>query len=259
MNDTTVAFKTVTHKKSVEQSTANLYFKPEFTFMKYFFGIIALVLSTSLFGQNRSVSGGADDTLGQKLVSRQSQLYTTQFDFEIGDYTFSVKRQKRLDSLFFKTPDERLHFFMVDTAEEETYTGAPAVKKVIIPIEPMYLDVPRQDGQNAIRDTATKIALESRFVFQVNSVHDFFNQMKWLDEFNEAYPDYRINVFKLTDAGTLNRLGAYTVHQAEANLVSYLFKSEEESWFVLKFYRPNVHFKEPNLDMILHYRPALQD
>ncbi|MGB0178319.1 MAG: hypothetical protein ACPF9D_14225, partial [Owenweeksia sp.] len=105
-------------------------------------------------------------------------------------------------------------------------------------------------------DTIRSVVVKSRFVFEIASVNDFFNTMKWLDEFELQYPEYRVGVFMGTGQGPFIHLGNYNIHSAVANMVSYMFKRKTDDWFVLKLFVPDVHFEEPTLEVLLHYAPG---
>ncbi len=199
------------------------------------------------------------DTLGERLVTHHYPIFEKTFAFKVGEHNFTVKRKKIMDSLFYKTPDQKLHFFLLDTAEEEVYQGAPEIKRITIPIDSFYIDSlfnPAEGGQLLLIDTIKAISVKSRFVFEIPSVNDFFEEMKWLDEFGDLHPQYQMAVFKSSNKGLFNHLGNYTIHAGVAQLVSYLFKRQDEDWFILKLYRPDVHFEDPVIELVLHYKPG---
>ena len=222
--------------------------------------VFSFLLLSSCFliqvnAQNMSSRAEITDTLGERLVTHHMVLFDKTFSYEVGAYNFTVQRKKILDSLFYKTPDNQLHFFMIDTAEEEVYKGSPELQKVVIPVDSFFVDAIRDpdNGQILAFDTIRSVVLQSRFVFEIPSVNDFFNTMKWLERFEEKYPQYRLGVFMGSGSGPFLHLGNYNIRNAVAHMVSYMFKRQTDDWFVLKLYVPDVHFEEPTLEMLLHY------
>ncbi len=224
----------------------------------HIFCCLAFFIATIANAQPEETARVLRDTLGERLVTLHSPLFEETYRFEVGTHHFSVKRKKILDSLFYRTPDEVLHFFMVDTAEQEIYQGAPAMRKIPIPVNSFFLDTlfDPDTGKILAVDTIRSVVVQSRFLFTIPSVNDFFDRMKWMDRFEALHPEYKVSVFKHSGSGPFMHLGDYGIRDAVAHLVAYMFKRETDDWFILNFYCPDARFKEPDIKIVMHYDPS---